>query len=69
MKILVSIQQPVKQWQIPEEGVAALRTRFPHLTFIHATTPEQRAAALTDCDAMYTWILSSSELAQAAKLR
>lgn len=69
MKILVSIQQAVAQWQIPPEGVAALRARFPQLTFIHATTPEQRAAALKECDAAYTWILSADELAQATKLR
>jgi phosphoglycerate dehydrogenase-like enzyme len=69
MKILVSIQQPVRQWQIPVEGVDALRARFPHLHFVHATTPEERAAALKDCDAAYTWILDTAELAGAAKLR
>jgi phosphoglycerate dehydrogenase-like enzyme len=69
MKILISIQQPVTQWQIPVEGVRALRDRFPHLNFIHATSPEQRADALKDCDAAYTWILTADELAQAPKLR
>jgi D-2-hydroxyacid dehydrogenase (NADP+) len=69
MKILISIQQPVAQWQIPTEGVEALRTRFPHLQFIHATSPEQRAQGLAVCDAMYTWILTDEELAQASKLR
>ena len=69
MKILVSIQQPVAQWQIPESGVTALRARFPHLTFVHATIPEQRADGLKDCDAIYTWILSAAELSQAPKLR
>jgi phosphoglycerate dehydrogenase-like enzyme len=69
MKILISIQQPVTQWQIPVEGVRALRDRFPHLNFIHATSPEQRADTLKDCDAAYTWILNARELAQAQKLR
>lgn len=69
MKILVSIQQPVKQWQIPLEGVAALRARFPQINFIHATTPEQRAEGLADCEAAYTWILNAGELAQASRLR
>ncbi len=69
MKILISIQQPVQQWQIPPDGVAALRERFPAIQFIHATTPEQRAEGLTDCDAAYTWILNTSELAQAPGLR
>ena len=69
MKILVSIQQPVKQWQIPPDGVAALRDRFPAVQFIHAITPEQRAEALKGCDAAYTWILDAGELAQAEQLR
>src|ERR671913_250453 len=69
MKILISIQQPVTQWQIPAESVARLRARFPHLTFIHATTAEERAQGLQDCDAAYTWILNSDELVRAEKLR
>lgn len=69
MKILVSIQQPVQQWQIPPDGVAALGDRFPAIQFIHATTPAQRAEGLADCDAAYTWILDTGELARAPKLR
>ena len=69
MKILISIQQPVTQWQIPAEGVEALRKRFPQINFIHATTAEQRSEGLKDCDAAYTWILNAGELEQAPKLR
>lgn len=69
MKVLISIQQPVTQWQIPAEGVTSLRTRFPQINFVHATTPEQRADALKDCDLAYTWILNAGELAQAPKLK
>ena len=69
MKVLVSIQQPVTQWQIPADGVDTLRKRFPHIRFEHATTPEQRAAALGDSDILYTWILKDHELAQAPKLK
>lgn len=69
MKILISIQQPVKQWQIPAESVETLRRRFPHINFVYATTPEQRAEGLKDADAAYTWILSAEELAGAEKLR
>lgn len=69
MKILISIQQPVTQWQIPPECVDALRERFPAIQFIHATSPEQRADGLRQCDAAYTWILSSQELSQAPKLK
>jgi phosphoglycerate dehydrogenase-like enzyme len=69
MKILISIQQPVTQWQIPADGVDTLRRRFPHIHFIHATTPEQRAEGLAVSEAAYTWILKDHELAQAPKLR
>ena len=69
MKILISIQQPVQQWQIPVEGVETLRARFPLITFVHATTPDARAKGLEDCDAAYTWILNSEELTRAKQLR
>jgi phosphoglycerate dehydrogenase-like enzyme len=69
MKILVSIQQPVAQWQIPAACVVTLRERFPHVRFVHATTREQRVEGLRDCDAAYTWILDAAELEQAPKLK
>jgi phosphoglycerate dehydrogenase-like enzyme len=69
LKILISIQQPVQQWQIPVAGVETLRKRFPHLQFIHATSDEQRAEGLSECDAVYTWILKEHELERAPKLR
>lgn len=69
MKVLISIQQPVSQWQIPADGVDTLRARFPHIKFSHATTPEQRAEGLNDCDVVYSWILKEPELAQAPKLK
>jgi phosphoglycerate dehydrogenase-like enzyme len=69
MKVLVSIQQPVRQWQIPAEGVEALRRRFSSIEFIHATSPEQRADGLKDCDVAYTWILNAAEAATASRLR
>ncbi len=69
MKVLVSIQQAVKQWQIPAEGVATLRARSPHIEFTHATTPAERAAGLAECDVAYTWILTAAEFAQAPRLR
>lgn len=69
MRVLISIQQPVIQWQIPAAGVDALRKRFPDIEFVHATTPEQRAEGLKDCDVAYTWILKAPEIADAAKLQ
>jgi D-2-hydroxyacid dehydrogenase (NADP+) len=69
MKVLISIQQPVTQWQIPAAGVETLRRRFPDIEFIHATTDAMRADGLTTCDVAYTWILKSPELATAAKMK
>jgi D-2-hydroxyacid dehydrogenase (NADP+) len=69
MKVLISIQQPVVQWQIPADGVDALRKRFPDIEFIHATSAEQRADGLAACDVAYTWILKSDEAATAPQLK
>src|SRR5688500_1301643 len=69
MNVLISIQQPVRAWQIPPEGVATLRRRFPDLAFHHATDDAARAEALAGCDIAYTWILSAAELARAPRLK
>jgi phosphoglycerate dehydrogenase-like enzyme len=69
MRVLISIQQPVKAWQIPVEGVARLRAQFPEISFVHATTDEARAQGLADCDVAYTWILSAPEAAAAPRLK
>jgi D-2-hydroxyacid dehydrogenase (NADP+) len=69
MKVLVSIQQPVRAWQIPPEAVETLRQRFPDIEFVHATDAETRARGLAECDVAFTWILSASEVASAQRLK
>lgn len=69
MKVLISIQQPVTQWQIPADGVETLRRRFPEIEFVYATTPEERAEGLRTCDVVYTWILRAPEAATAERLQ
>ncbi len=69
MKVLVSIQQPVHAWQIPEAAVESLRSRFPQHEFVHATDAAARAKGLASCDVAFTWILNASELATARHLR
>jgi D-2-hydroxyacid dehydrogenase (NADP+) len=69
MNVLISIQQPVRPWQIPERAVETLRGRFPGTSFVHARTDEERASGLASCDVAYTWILSRDELARAGALR
>jgi len=67
--ILVSIQQPIVAWQIPEAAVARLADRCRHHTIVHATTPEARRQGLTTCDVAFTWVLTPDELVTAPRLR
>jgi phosphoglycerate dehydrogenase-like enzyme len=69
LNVLISIQQPVKAWQIPPEGVERLRQRFPDITFVHATDDQTRARGLENCDVAYTWILSAAEVVEASRLK
>src|SRR5262245_10939484 len=69
MNVLISIQQPVQAWQIPESCVETLRQRFPEVVFDYATDAASRARGLATCDAAFTWILSAAELASATRLR
>jgi phosphoglycerate dehydrogenase-like enzyme len=68
-QVLISIQQPVKAWQIPPDGVERLRRLFPGVGFVHATDAGARARALADCDVAYTWILSTDEVDRAPRLK
>ena len=38
MHVLISIQQRVPQWQIPEAAARSLIARFPDVQFTYATT-------------------------------
>lgn len=69
MRILISIQQPVRAWQIPPDSVDVLRQRFPEVSFEHATDDDARVRGLENCDVAFTWIMSASELARASRLR
>ena len=52
MKVLISIQQPVRAWQIPAECVDMLRQRFPDIDWVHATDPR---CARARARAIATW--------------
>jgi phosphoglycerate dehydrogenase-like enzyme len=69
VRVLISIQQHVPHWQIPPESIEVLRARFPHVDFLYATTDEERASGLSDCDVAYTWILKAHEFERAPRLR
>lgn len=66
--VLISIQQRVPQWQIPEASAQTLMARFPDLRFTYARTPDERRAGLATADVAYTWTLSPEELAGAPRL-
>lgn len=69
LTVAISIQQRVRQWQIPESSVRVLKARFPDVVFTHARTEAERAAALASAEVAYTWRLSAGELALAPRLR
>jgi phosphoglycerate dehydrogenase-like enzyme len=69
MNVLISIQQPVRAWQIPLQSVETIRQRFPDLRFTHATDDVSRAKALVDCDVAFTWLMNEAELATCTRLR
>ena len=48
MHVLISIQQRVPQWQIPEAAARSLIARFPDVRFTYATTEDERARGLAD---------------------
>jgi len=69
MHVLISIQQRVPQWQIPEEAAQALMHRRPDVRFTYATTDEMRREGLRTADAAFTWILGEQELQDAPRLQ
>jgi phosphoglycerate dehydrogenase-like enzyme len=69
LEVLISIQQRVPQWQIPEAAARALMSRFPEVTFTYAENAVERSAALATAEVAYTWTLSAAELAIAPHLR
>jgi phosphoglycerate dehydrogenase-like enzyme len=69
MKVLISIQQSVPQWQIPPGCVGVLRQRFPDVDFVYATRQPERDDGLRHCDIAFTWILNEAELGTAAHLK
>jgi phosphoglycerate dehydrogenase-like enzyme len=69
MHVLISIQQRVPQWQIPEDAARALMARRPDVRFTYATTEEMRREGLRSADVAFTWVLREEELAEAPRLQ
>ena len=69
MNLLISIQQPVRAWQIPPQAVQTIRERFPEVNITHATDERVRAQALVDCDVAFTWLMNKAELITCKRLK
>jgi phosphoglycerate dehydrogenase-like enzyme len=69
MKALIYISWPVKAWCIPDAQVAALRTAFPDMEFLHASTREEAADLVRDADIAFTPFLTPEMVASAPRLR
>ncbi len=68
MKVVVSIfADPA--WTIPARCVAALRARFPHIAFAHATSDEQLTLEIQDSEIAFLSRLRPDQLAVARELR
>jgi len=69
MKVLVAIHHRVDAWTIPAAHVEQLRTRFPHITFLHSTTRESDIALAADADVAFAIVLSREAVARARRLQ
>ncbi|PYR66528.1 MAG: D-2-hydroxyacid dehydrogenase [Acidobacteria bacterium] len=69
MKVLVAIHHRVDAWTIPAAHVEQLRTRFPHVTFLHSTTRESDIALAADADVAFAIVLSREAAARARRLQ
>ena len=69
MKVLVAIHHRVDAWTIPPAHLEQLRTRFPHITFLHSTTRESDIDLAADADVVFTIALSRDAVARATQLR
>jgi len=69
LKVLVAIHHRVDAWTIPATHVEELRTRFPHITFLHSLTRESDIELAAGADAAFAIVLSKDALAGATRLQ
>ena len=69
MNVLVAIHHRVDAWTIPATHVEQLRTRFPHITFVHSTTRESDIELAVDADVAFAIVLSKEAVARASRLQ
>ena len=69
MTVLVAVRHRVDAWTIPPSHVDQLRTRFPHITFLHSTTRDADVELVADADVAFALALSGEAVARATRLR
>src|SRR4029078_6463074 len=69
MHVLIAIHHRVQAWTIQPAHVEALRRRFPHVTFLHATTREADIDLAERADAAFALTLPKEAVARAACLK
>jgi len=69
MHVLIAIHHRVQAWTIQPAHVEALRRRFPHTTFLHATTREADIDLAGTADVAFALALSKEAVASAARLK
>jgi phosphoglycerate dehydrogenase-like enzyme len=69
MRVLIAIHHRVQAWTIQPGHVEELRTRFPHITFLHSTSREADIELADSADVAFTISLSKEAIARAAQLK
>ncbi len=69
MHVLIFINVPVDAWSIPATYVDALRSRFPDVDFIHATSADDALAAIGHADVAFAHYLTPEMVDAAPRLQ
>ena len=69
MNVLVAIHHRVDAWTISPAHVDELRTRFPHVTFLHSITRDSDIELAASADVAFALALSKEAVARARELR
>ena len=69
MRVLIAVHHRVDAWTIPLTHVEELRTRFPHITFLHSTSRESDRELAAGIDAAFALALSREAVGRATQLR
>jgi phosphoglycerate dehydrogenase-like enzyme len=69
VKVLIAIHHRVDAWTIETSQVDALRSRFPHVTFLHSTDRATDERLAEDADVAFALSLSQHAVERAVRLQ